>query len=285
MKLSEAIKIYINYLKYEKNASESTIYNYWLYLRRILDYLWDKNIKYIKPIDLINFREHLSKNLNIKTINLHIIAFRSLLKFLIKKNILNIRFEWFELWKTNPRNINFLNEEEIEKILKAPEDEKNELKRIRDSLILHLLFWSWLRVSELINLKLKNIDLKTWQFYITWKWKKQRACFLTKQALNLLIEYINIKPNSEYLITWLKTNNKLTRMSIRNIVNYYAKKAGIEKKVTPHVLRHTFATTLLKKWADIRSVQILLWHSNITTTQIYTHIEDSHLRNIHNLLN
>jgi site-specific recombinase XerD len=166
--------------------------------------------------------------------------------------------------------------------------EKNLLKRYRDLTILHILYGSWLRVSELISLKKSQISFYTNQITIVWKWRKERAVFMTKKALEFLKKYLDLRnDNSQYIIISLSKNSfwkSVSRVSIENLVRYYASLAGINKKVTPHTLRHSFATTLLIKWADIRSVQALLWHSSITTTQIYTHISDKYLQKVHSLL-
>jgi site-specific recombinase XerD len=154
--------------------------------------------------------------------------------------------------------------------------------------VLHILYWSGLRVSELINLKLENIKFDTKQFWVIWKGQKLRAVFMTKKALEYLKKYLNLRTDSSpYVIVSLAPNSQwkpMSRMGIRNIVNHYTKLVWINKKVTPHTLRHSFATTLLRKWADLRTVQILLWHSNITTTQIYTHVTDKFLEKAHQLL-
>ena len=244
----------------------------------------------ISPFLLLSYKKYLhSLNLKVKTINYHIIAIRSMLKFLLKNDFDTIHPEKLELWKIPPREINFLTEEEINKLLEAPHlYEKNELKKYRDLSVLHILYWSWLRVSELINLKLENIKFDSKQFYVIGKWRKIRSVFMTKQALNYLQTFLKLRTdNSPYVIISVSKNNfwnKISRMWIRNIINHYAKLVGINKKVTPHTLRHSFATTLLKKGVDLRTVQILLWHAHITTTQIYTHISDKHLEEAHKLL-
>jgi integrase/recombinase XerD len=140
----------------------------------------------------------------------------------------------------------------------------------------------------LIFLEKKDIKLESNQFSVVGKWSKLRAVFATKQAREKLKDYLE-KRNDDipYLFTSVSVNglwDHLTRNSIEEIVRTYAKYAGIEKKVTPHTLRHSFATTLIKKWADIRAVHTLLGHASITTTQIYTHVDDKHLKKVHDLL-
>ncbi len=290
LKLSEGIEWFLNYLKYEKNASWKTLENYSHYLKRFYEFTGDISTEEISPFLILKFRKFLSDlNLKVKTINYHITALRAFFKFLLKNDIKVLHPEKIELAKTPPREINFLSEEEIEKILNAPfKFEKNELKKYRDLTILHILYWSGLRVSELINLKLENIKFDTKQFWVIWKGQKLRAVFMTNKALEYLEKYLNLrKDNNPYVIISLspnKTNKPISRMAIRNIINHYAKLVWINKKVTPHTLRHSFATTLLRKWADLRTVQLLLWHSSITTTQIYTHVADKYLEETHKLL-
>ena len=285
---------FLDYLKIEKNYSKQTIYNYWSWLNRFSQYLSvienKQYIEEIKAMDISKFRSFLcSENLSKKTINYHITAIRSFFKFLQKYDIQTLAIEKLELAKLEPRTIEFLSQEEVDKLLSMPEYfEKNELKKYRDSVVLNLLYGSWLRVSEAINIKLNQINFENNQITIIWKWSKQRAVFITKKTLKLIKKYISLRnDNSKYLIISLSKNSKwkvVTRVSIEDLVRDYASLAWIDKKVTPHTLRHSFATSLLMKWADIRSVQALLWHSSITTTQIYTHISDKYLKKVHALI-
>lgn len=290
-KLSHLKELYISYLEVEKNASKKTIENYNLWINRFIEYSWNVKANEVNKVLILNYRKHLQKkNLCLKTINYHIVSLRAFFKFLLRNDIDVISPDKLELAKTDPRTVNYLEEKEIEKLLLMPEEyEKKHLKRIRDKAILLILFGSGLRVSELINLKYSNIKLESNQFWVIWKWSKLRAVFMIDKAKKALEEYLDQKvSNSEYIFNSLSNNNvnkPLNRVSIEKIVKRYARLAWIQKKVTPHTLRHSFATSLLLKWADIRSVQTLLWHSSITTTQIYTHIADVHLQKIHDLLN
>jgi site-specific recombinase XerD len=166
--------------------------------------------------------------------------------------------------------------------------EQDPLKMKRDFAILQVLYSTWLRVSELINLTRSQINTETKQFSVMWKGSKIRAIFLTDKAKQAIVQYLlSRNDNCEYLFVSLSANSrwqKLSRNSIEEIVKKYKNLAGIKKKVTPHTLRHSFATSLLKKWADIRAVQTMLGHSSITTTQIYTHVDDKYLQWIHDLL-
>ncbi len=288
-KLSDLILLYIDYLKLEKWASKKTIENYSLWLKRFLQFAGDISIEEISPILVLKFRKYLTWLwLNQKTIDYHIIALRAFLKYLLKNDYKVISPDKLELNKQPPRKISYLSQQEVDKLFKVAEElEENEAIRYRNLSILHTLYWSWLRVSELINLKLENINFETNQFWIIGKWNKMRSVFFTKNALWYLDKYLNLVKPQEYVFVSLSPNNywkPLTRVAIENMIKKYALAAWINKKVTPHTLRHTFATILLQKGADIRTVQILLGHSSITTTQIYTHISDEFLRKTHQLI-
>lgn len=294
--LSKLIELYISYLGNTKNASPNTISNYGMRLKRFLWFIGDIDVNTIHPMQIMDYRKYLIDNLHlgIKTVNYHIIAIRAFLKFCIKHDIPCISPDKLEISKTPPREIHFLSDSEIEKMLTAPwEREKNEIKRARDNAIIQILYGSGLRVSELCNLKLSDIHTDSNQFSVVWKGRKMRSVFMTKSALDALSHRLEMRWwVGEYILIWISNNQKknengkpLSRNAIEDIIRHYAKLQGIDKKVTPHTLRHSFATSLIKKWADIRSVQTLLWHSSITTTQIYTHVDDKYLKGIHDLLN
>ena len=290
LSIESLIEKFLYYLEYEKNNSPKTLENYSLWLNRFINYIWDIDVTEIKAMHILDYRMYLnSLNLSKKTINYHIVAIRSFLKFCLKNDIDCMSPEKLELSKIPNREINYLLEEEVEKIMQAPFLVKqNDLKRKRDSAILWMLYGTGLRVSELISVKRSQINPESKQFSVVWKWSKIRATFLTKNAKEALVEYLKARTDdSDYLFISLSGNSMwkaLSRNSIEDIVRNYASLAWIEKKVTPHTLRHSFATTLLKKWADIRAVQTLLGHSSITTTQIYTHVDDKYLKEVHSLL-
>ena len=290
MKMSSLLDMFLDYLEYTKNSSIRTITNYNLWIKRSIDILWNPKIQDLKPQDILQLRVVLKDlNLSNKTINYHIIALRSFLKFLLKNDIDCMSPEKLELAKIPQREVNFLLEEEVEKILEAPSIYcKDPLQVARDELMLHVLYGTWLRVSELISLKKDQIFLWEKQFSVRGKWSKVRSVFLTSKAADKLSRYLKMRvDNYPSLFISLSVNSywkQISRNSVEALVRDYAKKVWITKKVTPHTLRHSFATTLLKKWADIRSVQTLLWHSSITTTQIYTHVDDRFLKQVHDLL-
>ncbi len=241
-------------------------------------------------MQLLDYRMALHKNkLNVKTINYHIVAIRAFFRFVLKNDIDCMSPDKLELAKTPPREVNYLDEKDIEKILAAPgEHTKDEVKQARDFAILQFLYGTGLRVTELITLQKKDIKLDSNQFSVVGKWSKLRSVFATKHAINALKIYTKLrKDTSPYLFISLSRNGfgqHLSRNSIEDIVRKYAALAGISKKVSPHTLRHSFATALIRKGADIRAVQTLLGHASITTTQIYTHVDDKHLQKVHDLL-
>ena len=282
---------FLFYLEYEKNTSKKTLENYSLWLNRFVSYIWNVDVREINSMMILDYRMYLNQLwLSKKTINYHVVALRSFFKFCLKNDIDCIAPTKLELAKMPTRDVNFLTEDEVQEILQAPlKYENNEIKRTRDYAILNVLYSTWLRVSELISLKKSQLDTWSNQFSVMWKWSKIRAIFLTDVAKSALDQYFSVRTDdSEYLFVSLSSNSiwkPLSRNSVEAMVKYYKDLVWIKKKVTPHVLRHSFATSLLKKWADLRAVQALLWHSSITTTQIYTHVDDKYLQEVHDLLN
>ena len=297
LSIDSLVEKFLYYLEYEKNNSPKTLENYSLWLNRFISYIWNITVTDIKAMHILDYRMYLnSLGLSKKTINYHIVAIRSFLKFCLKNDIECMSPEKLELSKIPNREINYLLEEEVQKIMEAPlnsenwefRNEKDLLRIKRDIAILWMLYWTGLRVSELVSIKRSQINPDSKQFSVVWKWSKIRAIFLTKNAREALVEYLKIRSDdSDYLfisLSWNSMWQSLSRNSVEEIVRKYKDLAWIKKKVTPHTLRHSFATTLLKKWADIRAVQTLLGHSSITTTQIYTHVDDKYLKEVHDLL-
>lgn len=290
MKMSSLFTIYLEYLEHTKNVSPRTLANYELWIMRAIHFFWDPKIQELKPLDILEFRKELRAfGLCKKTINYHIIALRSFLRFLLKNDINCISPDKLELAKIPQREVHFLQEEEIIQLLLAPRIRGNsELQIARDQLILAILYGTGLRVSELISLQKDEIILWEKQFSIRGKGSKLRSVFLTNSAMQKLSHYLNLRTDdyTPLFISLAKNSygKQLSRNSVEALVKNYTKKIWLKKKVTPHTLRHSFATMLLKKGADIRSVQTLLGHASITTTQIYTHIDDRFLKKVHNLL-
>ena len=305
MKLMEKIKQlkteYLEYLEIEKNRSQLTIRNYDHYLDRFLDWAMVRDPKDITSELVRKFRLYLNrykddKNKNLKKVtqDYYVIALRGFLKYLARQDIETLSNEKVELGKTEEREVEFLEAEEVKRLLDAVtvgDRHACQLRILRDKAILELLFSTGLRVSELANLNKENINLKSGEFSVRGKGGKIRLVFISDSAKEALINYISKRKdvNPALFINFKKTtvgdrhacHLRLTPRSIQRIVKKYATQAGIVKNVTPHTLRHSFATDLLMNGADIRSVQSMLGHSSITTTQIYTHITDKHLKDIH----
>ncbi|MEW5907901.1 MAG: site-specific tyrosine recombinase/integron integrase [Patescibacteria group bacterium] len=288
LNLKKLHREFLEYLEIEKGRSLKTIENYDRYLKGFLDFAQISNPDQINDEIIRQFRLGLNrKNLKRKTQNYYLIALRVFLKYLAKRGIKSLVPERIELAKIPQRELDLITEEELEHLLDSPRD--NNLKNLRDKAILELLFSTGLRVSELCSLNREHIEnSKSGEISVRGKGEKIRVVFLSDRAKQSLKNYLEKRRDVEEAL-FIRISNlqspisnlRLTPRSIERIVKYYAIKAGISKKVTPHVIRHSFATDLLQAGADLRSVQSLLGHSNITTTQIYTHITDRQLREIH----
>ena len=290
---------FLEYLEIEKNRSQLTIRNYDHYLDRFLDWAMVRSPEDITSDLVKKFRLYLNRykddkgrNLKKVTQDYYVIALRGFLKYLAKQDIKTLASEKIELGKSEEREVEFLEAEEVKRLLESAGNEN--FRSLRDKAILELLFSTGLRVSELSNLNRDSVNLKSGEFSVRGKGGKIRLVFISDSAKNAIIDYIkkrkDIDPSLFVNIRKLKSSKasdkhtcslRLTPRSIQRIVKKYAIKAGIVKKVTPHTLRHSFATDLLMNGADIRSVQSMLGHSSITTTQIYTHITNRHLKDIH----
>ena len=309
----------MEYVEIERGRSLKTVENYNHYLSVFLEQTKaqkpnDINDNMVREFRLWLNRQPLknlgkpNETLSRKTQNYYLIAVRAFLKYMARQEIKTMPSERIELAKVPERSLDLITNVELERLLKAPEEsgekEKNkkiktaeensgatELKILRDKAVLELLFSTGLRVSELCSLT-RDINLSSDELSIKGKGGKVRVVFLSDTAKKNLKDYLaKRKDMDDALFVQLSKNGKtqekkgkslgLTRRSIERTVKYYAIKAGISKKVTPHTIRHCFATDLLSNGADLRSVQALLGHANIGTTQIYTHVTDKHLRDIH----
>lgn len=292
MKLSQSIKSFLEYCQLEKGKSPKTLENYSHYLNRFLHFTKDINISAIDEKKIRTFRLHLLTHKNIrgesisqKTQNYHLIALRSFLKYLQKKDIPSFSPEKIELIKEKNTPPAFLEQSEVEQLLSIYAQPKNILD-LRDRAILHTLFSTGLRVSELTKLQKENLSSERQEICVTGKGGKSRIVFLSDHCFQSINQYLAKRQDiNPYLFVSHHQKHQhatvLTPRSIQRIIRKSAKKAGLVKKVTPHTLRHSFATDLLINGADLRSVQSLLGHSSITTTQIYTHLTDKHLKEIH----
>ncbi|OGZ46221.1 MAG: hypothetical protein A2756_06485 [Candidatus Ryanbacteria bacterium RIFCSPHIGHO2_01_FULL_48_27] len=284
----KALEEFLEYLEIEKGRSRKTIDNYERYLRRFLSFA---DIK--RPADITDdlvrkYRIWLNRqNLGRITQNYHLIALRMFLKYLVRRDIPSLTADKIELAKIGERQIDLIEEDDLDRLLKSPEGES--LKSLRDKAILELLFSTGLRVSELCALDRESVNLKKDEFSVRGKGSKIRVVFLSESAKKAIQLYLDRRGDVHPALfvrsgkdgSTVKASTRLTSRSIQRIIHHYAIKSGISKKVTPHTLRHLFATDLLMNGADIRSVQAMLGHANITTTQIYTHITDKQLKEVH----
>jgi site-specific recombinase XerD len=296
MRFARAKTDFLEYLEIEQNRSQKTIANYDHYLTRLLDYAGDISVADIDAELVRKWRlwlnrlgTNVSDELTPTTTNYHLIALRSFLKFCAKRDIPALTADKIELARTRRKQVTWLNEDELERIFAQPDISK--LAGMRDRAILELLFSSGLRVSELTNLDRDHINLKRREFMVRGKGQKDRPIFISPEAADWLQKYLdkrqdNTKPLFIRFMGSKKVDlsgnyHRLTARSVQRLVAHYALLAGITKHVSPHTLRHSFATNLLMNGADIRSVQAMLGHSNIATTQIYTHVTDPHLKSVH----
>ncbi len=234
------------------------------------------------------FEDKKERTLSKKTQNFHLIALRAFLTFLVKQDIPSLSPEKIELAKEEQREVSFLSREELE-VLFNTIDVKNPAK-IRDRAMIEMLYSTGLRVSELVSLNRDRVNLERGEFMIKGKGRKTRIVFISKRAIEWLTKYLDTRKDSfpPLFINRIKRKDildaekrRLSTVSVEEIVRKYARLSGLVKKVTPHTLRHSFATQLLMEGADIRSVQEMLGHASISTTQIYTHITNKKLREIH----
>lgn len=305
--LSSAIQQFLEHCEIEKNQSRRTVENYAHYLRRFSEFA-GADLEVLK-IDLPlvqQYRLHLNRTENAagetlgkKTQNYHIIALRAFLKYLIKNDIETLAPEKVELSKIPERTVEFLTREEVDALFAAIQETSKSAPR--DRAILETLYSTGLRVSELASLNRQQVDLKRREFMVRGKGKKPRIVFLSERAVSRIQDYLKTRKDAfEPLFINLPAGRhgagragkaqtditkgerrRLSTVSIEALVRKYAMLAGIVKKVSPHTLRHSFATDLLQNGADIRAVQEMLGHASITTTQIYTHLTNRRLREIH----
>ncbi|AKM83914.1 TPA: hypothetical protein DCZ46_01110 [Candidatus Campbellbacteria bacterium] len=283
-------KEFLEYLEIEKGRSLKTVENYDRYLKRFFDFANINDTGKITDSTVREFRLWLNRqpgvenngNLKKKTQNYHLIALRVFLKYLAKREIKSLAPERIELAKVSDRSLDLISSDELLRLINAPDGD--DLKSLRDKAILELFFSTGLRVSELCSLN-SDIDLKKDEMPIRGKGEKVRVVFLSEDSKGAVKKYLDNRKDMEdaLFVSFSKNGEtkRLTPRSIERIVKYYAIKAGISKKVTPHVIRHSFATDLLQNGADLRAVQMMLGHSNISTTQVYTHITDKQLREVH----
>ena len=297
MELEKLKRQFLEHLEIEKGRSLKTVENYDRYLNRFFSYAKISNAGEITEDAIRNYRLWLNRQpttnnkqpttgtLKKNTQNYYLIALRAFLKYLSAREIPSLSAEKIELAKVSERSLDLISSEELERLLSAPEG--NSIKPLRDKAILELLFSTGLRVSELCSLS-RDVDLKKDEFSVRGKGDKIRVVFFSENAKDAVKKYLEKRTDMDDAlfinigrVNKEKESIRLTPRSVERIVKHYAIKAGISRTVTPHIIRHSFATDLLENGADLRSVQALLGHANINTTQIYTHVTDKHLREIH----
>lgn len=296
MQFDKLLIDFLEYLEIEQNRSQKTIQNYHHYLMRLSDYAGDIKISDIDADLIRKWRIWLNRigtydsdELQKATTNYHLIALRSFLKYCAKRDIPSLSPEKIELARVKRKQVTFLTPEELERLFDGPDT--NTPAGLRDRAILELLYSSGLRVSELTSLNKDHINLKRREFMVRGKGQKDRPVFISDQAADWIQRYLDRRTDKAAAL-FIQIGGakkpdlhgnylRLTPRSIQRMVTKYTLLAGITKKVSPHTLRHSYATDLLMNGADIRSVQAMLGHSNISTTQIYTHVTDQHLKEIH----
>ena len=304
MGIKTAILNFLEFCELDRNLSQKTVKMYGYYLNFFQAWLLKREQKEdfdVEKIDeniIRDFRLYLSnqyKNpykgvLKKQTQNYFLVALRSFFRYLIRQKLKVLAPEMIDLGKQSDRNIKFLLPEELNNLFKVVET--NDEKGLRDRTILEVLFSTGLRVSELVGLNREHVNLDAGEFGVIGKGGKARVVFLSKNAKDWLSKYIG-KRSDSYRCLFIRysgpksktglsdENMRLSARSIERMIDKYRKKAGILFRIGPHVLRHSYATDLLSHGADIRSVQEMLGHKNIATTQIYTHVTNPHLKEVH----
>lgn len=288
--LETSLKEFLEYLEIEKHRSQKTLENYGRYVGDFIHWAKEQGVSAPEQITLDvvrNYRLYLNRKTTIDgeqlkhiTQNYYIIALRGMLAYLGKRGIITLTPEKVELSRQEQRKVDFLEPDEVRRLIEGVSG--NDINSLRDRAIVTTLFSTGLRVSELAGLDRENINLERGEFAVRGKGKKIRVVFLDEVAKKAIQEYSSARADiEEALFLNHRSRTRLTVRQIQRILKHYAAKAGIVKHVTPHVLRHSFATGLLMKGADIRSVQEMLGHSSITTTQVYTHITNPRLKEVH----
>lgn len=288
LNLTDLKRHFLEYTEIERGRSLKTVENYDRYLTRFFAFakiekpsqitenvvreyrLWlNRQSAAPKSVRSLRAGESLKK----RTQNYYLIALRSFLKYLMKRDIPSLAPDKIELAKTPERSLDLISHAELARLMKAPDG--SDEKSLRDKAILELLFSTGLRVSELCSLS-RDLDLSADELSVRGKGEKVRVVFLSPAAKDAIKKYLSVRKDMETDALF-----PMTPRSVERMIKFYGIKAGVTKKITPHVIRHSFATDLLQNGADLRSVQIMLGHANIATTQIYTHITDKHLKEIH----
>ena len=296
MYLSELVNDFTEHLEVEGGRSLKTIENYRLYLERFIEFSGDITVDKITSEQVRRFRLWLNRHINdsnqslsLITQSYHLIALRGFLTYLSRRDIQSLSADKIILPRTTRKQVTFLHYDEVSSLLSQIDLDTEA--GLRDRAIIELLFSSGLRVSELVNLNRDHINLNRKEFMVRGKGQKDRPVFVSKGAAERVSDYLASRHDSlvPLFISYSRFTGqtdtsgdyrRLQSRSIQRMVSHYAKMAGITKHVSPHTLRHSFATDLLMNGADLRSVQAMLGHSNISTTQVYTHVTDQHLKDV-----
>lgn len=297
MTIAELKRQFLEYLEIERGRSVKTVENYDRYLTRFFTFSKAKSPQDVTEEQVREFRLYLNRQAGTKvggrvepmkrrTQNYYLIALRAFLKYMRRRGVSSLSPERIELAKVPERSLDLISAHELVRLLDAPALDTIDGKR--DRAVLELLFSTGLRVSELCALSIDDVDLTRDEFSVRGKGDKVRVVFLSDDARSAIKTYLAARKDMEdaLFVRYGKKANigedgRITPRVIQRLLKRHAIKAGITRKVTPHVIRHSFATDLLSNGADLRSVQALLGHANIGTTQIYTHVTDSHLREVH----
>jgi site-specific recombinase XerD len=295
--VSEYILDFIEHLEVEGGRMPRTAENYEFYLNRFVEFAGDITPAQITPELIRKYRlwlnryksENSGEELAMITQSYHLIALRGFLKYFSRRDIPSMAPDKIELPRTHRKQVTFLHYDEVTRLLEQVD--VNDEAGLRDRAILELLFSSGLRVSELVNLNRDHINTKRREFMVRGKGQKDRPVFISKAAADWVEQYLALRQDSLVPLFISYSRNvepdttgdfrRLTARSIQRMISKYARLAGITKHVSPHTMRHSFATDLLMNGADLRSVQSMLGHSNISTTQIYTHVTDAHLKDVY----
>lgn len=294
--VSDYILDFIEYLEVEGGRMPKTSQNYEFYLNRFVEFSGDIEVNAITSELIRKYRLWLNRYKNehgeelaMITQSYHLIALRGFLKYLSRRDITSLSPDKIELPKTHRKQVTFLHYDEIQRLLE--QINVSEEDGLRDRAIMELLFSSGLRVSELVNLNRDHINTKRREFMVRGKGQKDRPVFISQTAADWVDQYLAMRQDTLVPLFLSYSRNveantsgdfrRLSARSIQRMVNKYARLAGITKHVSPHTMRHSFATDLLMNGADLRSVQSMLGHSNISTTQIYTHVTDAHLKEVY----
>ncbi len=297
MNLVELKRQFLEYLEIERGRSIKTVENYDRYLERFFAFAKVKDPKDLTEEQVREFRLYLNRQdgtkvggrmepMKRRTQNYYLIALRAFLKYLRKRGVGSLNPERIELAKVPERSLDLISEAELRRLLSAPK--VNTLEGKRDRAILELLFSTGLRISELCGLSIDDVDLSRDEFSVRGKGDKVRVVFLSAEAKDSIRTYLDARKDMDDALfirygkkAHLGSDARVTPRTVQRLLKHYAAEAGITRKVTPHVIRHSFATDLLSNGADLRSVQALLGHAHIGTTQVYTHVTDAHLREVH----